>query len=59
MSDSKRMTPGEETAEAIGQLKEAAGQLKEEVEEAKDQVDAEEAGSIIGAFLKGLWAVLK
>ena len=59
MNDTKKMSPGEETAEAIGRLKEAADQLKDEVDETKDQVSAEEAGSIVGAFLKGLWAILK
>ena len=58
MNDEKKLTPGEETAEAIGRLKEAAHELREEAKDSED-VSAEEAGTILGAFLKGLWAVLK
>jgi len=59
VTDKTNLSQGEETAEAIGRLKEAAGQLKDEMDDAEDQVSAEEAGSIVGAFLKGLWAILK
>ncbi|MGE4233045.1 MAG: hypothetical protein AB7F43_06930 [Bacteriovoracia bacterium] len=48
----------DELMKTFGALKEASHELKDELQN-EDEVDAEEVGSTIGKFLKGLLSVFK